>query len=485
MIFEVAGARLVAPYLGSSTYVWTSIIGVVLGALSLGYWLGGIKADKDPTSILLARILLLAGILIFVSYSLSEFTLTLFNAYSSYILASFFSSLILFAPASVLLGMISPLVVKLKMNDIAHSGQTVGNLYAISTLGSIVGTFLAGYLLIPLYGTSAILISLSATLITLAIFANVSVLDFKINFKNFLFLFLFLLLSLLLMFKNDSELIADFDTSYSHIKIYNTTDLKGFGIDDEKERELQILQMNAVSHSGMYTDDANELAFPYSNYFRLAEHFAPDFKNTLLLGGGAFSLPKFFLGHYPSSTIDVVEIDPVVTDIAFDYFELKNNERMKIFNQDARMFINQTHKKYDVIYGDVFSSYLSIPFHLTTQEATKSIARILNDDGIYIVNVIGSIEGRSSGFVKAYIATLNTVFSNTYIFPIDSKDAEKFQNIIIVADKRTGRDNLTTKKEYLAELLSHNWRQPIALSENILTDNHAPVEYYLKEALHR
>ena len=158
MIFEIVGSRILGPYLGTSIFVWTSLIGIILGSLSLGYWLGGIIADKKPSYVLLSWIILLAALFIGLTITGKDIVLrnlpVLFGGIRT---QSIIASLCLFAPTSILLGMVTPYAVKLKIKDIKTSGKTVGNLYAISTIGSIIGTFLAGFFLIPSFGSTNIL----------------------------------------------------------------------------------------------------------------------------------------------------------------------------------------------------------------------------------------------------------------------------------------------------------------------------------------
>ena len=170
MIYEIIGSRLLSPYLGASTYVWTSLIGVILGALSLGYWLGGKLADKKPDVKILASVIFLAGGLVALTILLKDLILA-FIAESSAILEikSLIAAILLFAPASILLGFVTPYAVKLKISSLEDTGKTVGRLYALSTVGSILGTFSAGFFLIPFVGSEKTLYLIGAILIGVSI----------------------------------------------------------------------------------------------------------------------------------------------------------------------------------------------------------------------------------------------------------------------------------------------------------------------------
>ncbi|MFC1751594.1 fused MFS/spermidine synthase [Patescibacteria group bacterium] len=175
MVFEIVGSRAFAPYLGTSIFVWTSLIGVILGSLSVGYWLGGKIADKKATLIVLSTIIFLAAAGIGLTATIQKPLLVWFTQIYplSIKCGSVLMSLVLFAPVSVLLGVVSPYAVKLKIENLDTTGSTVGSLYAISTVGSIVGTFLAGFFLIPVIGTMAIFTLLSATLIIVSLLLSV------------------------------------------------------------------------------------------------------------------------------------------------------------------------------------------------------------------------------------------------------------------------------------------------------------------------
>lgn len=173
MAFEIIGSRMLGPYVGTSIFVWTSIIGVILLSLSLGYFWGGRIADRRPEAKILALIILLSAIFIAVSTIIKDNLLSyLLNAIYDIRIVSVISSLLLFTIPSILLGMVSPFAARLKMKNIALSGATVGNLYAISTVGSIIGVFLSGFFLIPSFRITKILFLFSIILIITSLFLH-------------------------------------------------------------------------------------------------------------------------------------------------------------------------------------------------------------------------------------------------------------------------------------------------------------------------
>ncbi len=171
MAYEIIGSRMLGPYVGTSYFVWTAIIGIILFSLSIGYYLGGWLSDRQPKPALLSMIILLAALYILITVFIKDPLLSLMiDTIRNLHWISVLSSIVLFTIPSMLLGMVSPFAAKLKMYSVVASGRTVGNLYALSTIGSIVGVFLAGFYLIPSYGISTILIIFSIILMTISLF---------------------------------------------------------------------------------------------------------------------------------------------------------------------------------------------------------------------------------------------------------------------------------------------------------------------------
>lgn len=475
MIYEIVGSRVLGPYLGTSIFIWTSLIGIILGSLSAGYWIGGWLADRRPSIIVLAWIILLAAIFIGLTTLIKEpFLARLPRLVNGLKWQSVVAACTLFAPASVFLGMVSPYAVRLKMKTLQTSGMTVGHLYAISTVGSIAGTFAAGFFLIPVMGTTNILLSIA---ILLALISILIFIPAKKTGKSIPGMVLILFAGYILI-ENSSEARSyiDEDTQYSRVWVYDA-------IDQSTGRPIKFMQINNESSSAMFLD-SEEPVFEYFKYFRLAEVFTPGFRSCLLLGGAAFSYPKHFLQRYPNAEIDVVEIDPALTRLARDHFRLKDNPRMKIFHEDARTYINRAEKRYDVIFGDTFKSLYTIPWHLTTRETVESKYELLNDGGCVILNIISSIDGEASYFLQAELATYRSVFTNVYVFAVmDPAEIEIIQSIILVAVKSENVPVMTAADSVLAEYLQHEVTGRIATSLPVLTDEYAPVDYYTNKVI--
>jgi spermidine synthase len=475
MIYEIVGSRVLGPYLGTSIFIWTSLIGIILGSLSLGYWLGGILADRKPSFSILAWIILLAALSIGLTTLVKEtFLAHLPSLISGLKWQSVTASVFLFAPASIFLGMVSPYAVRLKIKALQTSGATVGRLYAISTVGSIAGTFAAGFYLIPAIGTTNILMAITVLLALVSVFLFISDKKAGISIPSIMLIFI----TCYFYFANRSiaRTYIDEDTRYNRVWIYDA-------VDQPTGKPIKFMRINNESSSAMFLD-GEEPVFPYMRYYRLAEHFMPGFSSALILGGAAYSYPKYFLEKYPQATIDVVEIDPQLTQLAREYFRLKDDPRMKIYHEDGRTFLNREDRKYDVIYGDTFKSQYTLPWHLTTREAAQKAYEMLNGNGCVLLNIISSLDGNASVFLRAEMATYREVFPFVYIFAVmDPNDRQVVQSTILVAVKSATKPGLLNEDPELAEYLTHEVSDLVATDLPVLTDEFAPVDYYMNEAI--
>lgn len=481
MVFELVGSRIMAPYVGTSTYVWTSLIGVILGSLSVGYYLGGRLADFWPFTKPLAIIIFVSAVAIAFSTVIKDFVSSaiVFLPFSMEI-KSLFISAVLFAPASFLLGMVSPYAVRLRIKDVFKAGGTSGNLYAISTLGSIVGTFVAGFYIIPRFGSFFSLVALSFVLVLTALFlVGKEIRHFFLRFfsSKLSFLLIFLIIYFLAVFTfGKGNLIADVDTEYNRIFVKKGIKYSG--------REIISLSTDPFgTQAAIFVDDPDELVFDYTKFFKIIEAIKPDATSALMVGGCVYTYPRDFLKNFPEANMDVVEIDPGMTIVAKKYFGLKDDPRMNIIHEDGRIYLNSNTKKYDAIFLDAFNSFSSIPFQLTTVESVRKISESLKDDGVVLANIISAIDGDKGKFLRAEYATYKKVFPNVYIFALNhSKDGGAIQNVILVATKEMKPIDFSADP-LLAEYSEKLWTNPITLDMPILTDDFAPVEFYKRMAI--
>lgn len=475
MVLELIGSRILAPYLGASIYVWASLIGIILGALSLGYYLGGYFSRKNPHFLFLTEIFFISGLAILM-IALFKDTLLPYVLLLGIKLGSMAAVLALFALPSALLGMISPYAVRLKVSDIKGAGNVAGNLYALSTLGSIFGTFLAGFYLIPTFGSTQILFGLSLVLILFALPGA---------YKSLKAVFIFLIVFNWIFSRPAAPgVIFEADSAYNHIQVKDL-------ISKKDGAKVRALYLGTEIHSIIY-QNGDRLHSAYHRLYRLDSLFKPEIKKALTLGGGGYIAPLDFLARYPASEMTVLEIDPKITQTAKDYFNLKDDPRLKIRHEDGRIFLNSNREKFDVIYGDAFASYFSIPFQLTTKEAMEKIRQSLTADGIFVLNVINSLAGKKSLLFQAEYQTLKEYFPQVYVFPAyyyDGNNLEEIQNLVLVAAKnprrQTKADLLKFASAEQKELLDQLWEKAIEISPKtkILTDDFAPVDYYISKLL--
>jgi spermidine synthase len=473
MILEMLGSRILAPYVGTSIIVWTSLIGIILGCLSYGYWWGGKLADLRPSYRALSFIILLSGICVAALALSKSFILGFLQQHTGSIyLVSTLATLILFAPPSTLLGMVSPYAVRLKMNDLQTSGATVGRLYAISTVGSIFGTFFAGFFLIAFIGTTNALIIIAALLVATSLLTSLQDRRAKIGAAA-------ACITLLIGSTAYDGYLAgqglfDVDTDYNRLLIYKTNSL-------ESGRNMQVMVTSPHGQqSAMYLDNSTELALAYTKFYKLARHFKPDMKKTVMLGGGGYSFPKYAMANYPDMEMHVVEIDPHVTKLAARFFELREHPRLKVYHEDARTFLNRTNTQYDIVFGDTFTSHYSIPFHLSTIETVRMIYKSLVDGGVVLTNVLCAIEGDAGRFMRAEYATFKAVFPQVYLFPVEySEDGLRRQNIMLVALKSNETPSFVSDDQELQAMLGQLWTKPIPTDLPPLSDDFAPVDHYV------
>ena len=462
MVFELLGSRILAPYVGNSLVTWTSIIGIVLLFLSFGYYIGGIFSDKKylwsiffATSFSFLLLFLFKDMVLVHIYSIPTLSLNF---------KIILMSILLFGPSSFLFALASPFLVKDVIRSEKKIGKDIGNIYSISTIGSIVGTFITGFYLIPNLGIQNILLILSGVYLLISFYF--------IKKIKFVFFFYLLFIFFLLLFspqKIDNTNIFHKETPYGVLSIKDLT---------VNNREIRRLYIDNLVHSEMFLG-SSELTSAYAHYYEIPNFLNIDLKKVLMIGGGAYSYPKYFVKNYPDNIIDVVEINPEITKIAKNYFNLEDSDNLNIYHQDGRVFLNNSTEKYDAVLIDAFNGF-SIPYHLTTVEFLESIDNHLTDNGIIVVNIPGLLEGDGSDFIYSQYKTYKEVFPEVDIFLAQDKDKrELFQNIILIARKEKGNFPKLESEEYKLLLdnmvFIHNKKEGL-----LLTDDFAPVNFMTK-----
>lgn len=509
LIIEIVAGRLLAPDIGVSLYTWTAIIGVVLAGISAGSLLGGLVADRFPNPATLGLILLAGGVSSLSILPLAGIIPGLFRDLPAMAEIVLLTGALFFLP-SLVLGMVTPVTIKLRLQDLAHAGNVVGRIYAVSAAGSIFGTFATGFFLIQWLGTRSTLILVAAALVIMALsFGNLWRGNlwrgnlWRARLPSLVCLALFLGLGSLGFTSGAFESGCLRESNYFCIRVSDTV--------VEGGREVKALHLDTLLHSYVDPDDPTFLAYGYEQVFgEMAAYLAQDNPalRALFIGGGGYTMPRYLEELYPRSTLEVIEIDPEVTRVAFDHLGLRRDTRITTYNQDARAALaGLPEGRYDLVVGDAFND-VAVPYHLTTREFNEEIRALLKDDGVYAVNLIDRLH--SGRFLRSYLSTLQRTFPYVYLLRDDARwDDDSQSTYVAVGSLRpisstnlesTNPESISPESinpesinleisgirsgptrqpvsHFMPEVLFDSW---IASGEvKVLTDDHAPVENLL------
>jgi spermidine synthase len=476
LVIELIAGRIMAPYIGVSLYTWTSIIGVVLAGISVGAYLGGVLADRYPTQSTLGVLLILSGL---GAFAISPLTNYLGGAQwntSLMVRILLITTMIFFAPSCVL-GMISPVVVKLTLNNLNKTGNIVGKIYAFSTLGSILGTFATGFFLISWMGTRHILFSMGAILMVSGVVSG----GFFVRKKIFVAVVVGLFIPLLWGFYGHAfKPPLDSSTYFFKESDYYTIKLKKKD-ETTKGLTLEALVLDHLIHSYTALDDPFHLEYEYIRVYEELVRWQTMGKQSfraLFIGGGGYTFPRFLEAKYPGAQIDVVEIDPEVSHVARAFLGLPLKTRIRTFNEDARWFVMNCKETgaYDFIFGDAFND-LSVPYHLTTKEFDVELRRLLKPDGLYLANVIDSF--KKGLFLPAYIRTLEKVFGkrkvNLVTANTDLSDMGISTYVIVASAKELEQEDFVESMRRSGDTEVIGLFFPQSLLQTYLKDHHPVI----------
>ena len=480
---ELAASRLLAPYFGTSLYVWGILIGLILLYLSIGYVVGGRLADRYPRNELLFRITAVAatwiGLIPAVSYPILLESQQGFATLSAgLVLGTLLAVVLLFAVPTILLGCVSPFAIRLLLEDVATGGNTAGAVYALSTAGSILGTFLPVFWFIPSYGTRPTLVGFSLALLLL------SIAGLWPRAKVFAALAVLVLLSGILLqgfgIKPPvaGRLLYEKETPYSYIQV----------IQVGSQTQL-ILNEGEAIHS-IYDPTQATTGGPWdymllADFFRPAQATEPRPRDVAIIGLAGGTMARQLHLAYGSSVNQVgVEIDPDILSAAYRYFDLGSSGVHPVV-QDGRYWLATDHHRYDVIVLDAYRQPY-IPFHLTTEEFFQLARDHLKPGGVAVVNA-----GRTPTdyrLVAAVASTMRPVFSSVYLL-----DVPAFSNTLIygTTEPVTTADvehNLSLASEPLVQEVADSGLQqgnlrPSPYHGQVFTDDLAPVERLIDQII--
>jgi spermidine synthase len=470
LAIEILGTRVLGPYYGVSIFLWSALISVTLIALSVGYMIGGRWADRQTDMRQLWYVLSAAGIWTMLIPWLKYPVLHLSDALGlriAVLIAAFF----LFVPPLTLLGMISPYVIRLRAKSLSEVGKTAGDLYATSTIGSVVAALLTGFILIPVIGVNKLIMAIGSVLIVTASIGSFIFRDFVKQNKMPIVLFFLscaaILLSGLSMntVQHSENLLTVRQSPYAEIRVLDKNGLRHLLIDGGTHTIIDTASWTST--------------YSYTALFNLIRTHYKRPGELLLVGLGGGSIAKNFVRV--GWNVDAVEIDPVVTAIAKEYFNFLPTDAT-IFHMDGRQYLQAVPKHYDFIILDAFGSS-SIPFHLVTKEAFQLIADRLKPGG-YIGMNIESL-GWDSPLVRSLASTLKQCFNYVTVLP-GYEDAMALGNLVFIAGSKPLQitdlphiNNPQLKNEHFWQLFGWQHRFiPDTSGAIILTDDLNPVDIW-------
>lgn len=481
MVIEICAFRLLAPIFGNSVYTWTALIGVILVAFSVGGFMGGRLVDRFTHLRLLGWLLAGAAILTYLIPPLhlgfGEHFLS-----SGLIGGSIMASVFFFAIPGALLGAVSPAAVRLyslTQKD-THVGAAAGTISMLGSLGSFVGTFLSGFVLLSHFGVRTIFIGCATLLVLLAL---VAFLLEKLQRKAAAGLVVSALVTGFI--GSQARELPGQDVLHVEESFYHRIEVSESGVSPHKQR---LLRLDSTPEGAMNPDDGS-LVMDYQHYWKLPMlKDRPQLQSALFIGAGAFGMPEAVSREFPEATVDVAEIDPQVIEVGKKYFKLAEHPRVHAHPGDARRFLNeQRDKKWDLIFGDAYAGVRSIPSHLVTREFFQLVADHLTPDGSFVMNAITSVQGPRSELLAGLLTTLRSIFPKVEVFAVQGPRTIA-QNVIILASRQDWSPLLTDR--FYAEgtwqnrlVASHVTAPQLPAGGTVFTDDFNPVDRIIARSL--
>lgn len=460
---EISASRLLAPYFGSSTIVWANLIGIVLAALAAGYWLGGRVADRRPEPRLLGAIVTAAAVYVaatpFLARPLLDLTVRGVDRVSAgAVIGSFFAVALLFAPAVVLLGAVAPFAIRLALTDVTRGGEIAGRFYALSTAGSLLGTFVPALVTIPLVGTQRTLLG---TAVVLALSGSL-----LLGRRG---LALAAVLAALVALppgavKASAGLLHEEESRYQYLQVVEQSD---------GARRLYINE-GVAAHS-VWRSSTVLTGGEWDMFLAVPELLGRPVRRIAILGNAGGTTARALRRFYPGATIDAVELDPAVTRVARRYFGLREGPRLHVHTADARPFLRRTQERFDLIFVDAYRQPY-VPFYLATREFFRLVRERLRPGGIVALNV-ATVPG-DEALANGIAGTLRAELPQVEVWP-----ALRYSRLVVGLSWPASRRELGRRLAggpaplaVLRGLLAAQMR-PAARAERPWTDDRAPVEW--------
>ena len=451
---EIAASRVLAPFFGSSLFVWGALIGVVLTGLAVGYWLGGALADRLPSPLLMLGSLAAGAAAVLAIPLVDDPVLEAVVRWDPGPRADpLVAAVLLFGLPSIVLATTTPIAVRLVTRSVATLGRSAGRLFAVSTAGSIAGTFATAFWLVPELGTDQLLAFAAASLFgaatlfalvhrllvpsaaALAAVAGAAVAAVSLApasggtlsgaaARNW---------SPLYRLQRDRSTAGQVNSRGLRVRLRKDSRYHRITVADDADS--RYLRFDNSFQSGMFLKDPFRTRFRYTDFFDLGLAYDPSARRVLFVGLGGGSAPKRFWRDLPGVRIDVAELDPAVVDAARRFFAVPRDPRLRVAVEDGRRYLVRHDERWDVIAIDAFYAD-AVPFHLTTREFLELVHSRLRPGGVVVTNVIGAISGSESRLFRAFYRTYRSVFPTVVVHPVrdpgDTSDTT-VRNLILVA----------------------------------------------------
>jgi spermidine synthase len=478
MALEILGSRLLAPVFGNSLFVWGALIGVILAAMSTGYAFGGWISDRRPGGQVLAGLLLVSGAWTFLIAWIGQAILfKVAGAIEDPRWGPCLAAAVLLGPPAFGLSGVLPAMLRLAVSDLAHLGRHTGRMIALSTVGSLAGTWGTAFFFLSWIGSHALVAWLGMIQTGLGVW-------WLLKGGGVKPLTVFVSMALLAGLGTGAWFpvqmlkapVYQEDSPYQQVRIR----------DDDLFRYLVL---DRTFHAVMWKAEPDTLLLPYSQLMVSSLALVPEPKRALILGHGGGSFAKWLARYWPDLEVDVVEFDPVVVRMAEEYFSYRAPPQHHVYVRDARAFLNQTEATYDLIWADAFARHL-VPFHLTTEEFFFELRRHLSPTGVVVVNLASSGTSGDLSRAQAIVETMKRAFSVIETFAVKGPwpSSSKAENLLFFAGGPIDEHGAPVFPEKVAALVEQQRLPSEALAllstrreqpwerGTVLTDDYAPYD---------
>jgi spermidine synthase len=484
---EIAAVRLLAPYFGASTIVWANTIGVVLVALSVGYWLGGRLADRHPNMGALCLTSLIAAVMLaIVPFAADPLLGVAVDALDQISAGAFIGSLlavlVLVAVPVLLLGTVSPWAIRLGVQSVEEAGTVAGRLYALSTAGSLVGTLVSSLLLIPLVGTRRTFLVFALAIAVVAVLGLRPVRRWALAPAAIIVLIALPVGTLKAKTEDGGRVIHEAETEYQYARVVEYPSGKRVLELNEGQAEHSVCDAECDAGPRGPRNPSSVLTGGYWDGllvdFYSGRSTPP--RRVGILGNAAGTTSRAYEEFFPRTRVDGVEIDPELSEIGRTYFDM-NNPRLHLYHEDARPYLRRTDATYDVITVDAYRQPY-IPFYLTTREFFENVRDRLAGGGVLLVNV-GHPEGQS-GLEKVLSATIGDVFPHVLRDPMTDTNTLLVASEAPLSAARMSpvEPSLPVALRPTAEAAAQRLEPPVR-GGAVYTDDKAPVEWLVDKSI--